>query len=74
LDTGFHADYSGRENICLGGLYLRLSRREIDARVAEVIEFSELEEFVDRPFRAYSSDMQARLAVSVWRPASILTS
>ncbi len=65
LGAGFHPDMSGRENIYTNASIFGLTRREIDARLDDIIRFSELEEFIDNPVRTYSSGMYMRLAFSV---------
>lgn len=65
LGAGFHPDMSGRENIYINAAIFGLSRKEIDRRLDKIIEFSELEQFIDNPVRTYSSGMYMRLAFSV---------
>ena len=65
LGAGFHPDFSGRENIYFNASIFGLTRKEIDKRLEQIIEFSELREFIDNPVRTYSSGMYMRLAFSV---------
>lgn len=65
LGAGFHPDFTGRENIYFNASIFGLTAAEIDKRVNEIIEFSELQEFIDNPVRTYSSGMYMRLAFSI---------
>ena len=65
LGAGFHPDMSGRENIYTNASIFGLTKKEIDARLQDIIDFSELAEFIDNPVRTYSSGMYMRLAFSV---------
>ena len=65
MGAGFDPDYSGRENIFLKGALLGYARRFLEEKFDEIVEFSELEEFIDVPLKNYSSGMKARLAFSI---------
>jgi len=65
LGAGFHPDLTGRENIYLNASILGLMKHEIDAKFDEIVEFSELAEFIDVPVKRYSSGMYVRLGFSV---------
>jgi lipopolysaccharide transport system ATP-binding protein len=65
LGAGFHPDLTGRENIYLNGTFLGLRRQEIDARFEEIVDFAEIEPFIDTPIKRYSSGMTVRLGFAV---------
>lgn len=65
LGAGFHPDMSGRENIYTNAAIFGLSKAEIDEKLQKIIDFSEIEEFIDNPVRTYSSGMYMRLAFAV---------
>jgi ABC-type polysaccharide/polyol phosphate transport system ATPase subunit len=65
LGAGFHQELSGRENVYLNGSILGLSRKQIDARFDEIVDFAGLEKFIDTPVKNYSSGMYVRLGFSV---------
>ena len=62
LGAGFHPDLSGRDNIYLNGAVMGLTRRQIERKLDEIIEFAEIDEFIDVPVKDYSSGMYLRLA------------
>lgn len=65
VGTGFHGDLSGRENIYLNGSILGMNKTEIDKKFDEIVDFAEVEQFLDTPVKRYSSGMYVRLAFAV---------
>lgn len=63
--AGFHSELTGRENIYLNGTLLGLSRKDIESRYKGIVEFAELQEFIDAPLRTYSSGMVSRLGFAI---------
>ena len=65
IGVGFQNKLSGRENIYLSGMLLGFNKAQIDEKLEEIIEFSELGDFIDRPVKTYSSGMYSKLAFSI---------
>jgi lipopolysaccharide transport system ATP-binding protein len=65
LGSGFHQEFTGRENVFINGRILGLKRSEIEAYFDDMVEFADIAEFIDQPVKTYSSGMLLRLAFSV---------
>lgn len=65
VGSGFHSELSGRENIYLNGSILGMSKKQVDARLEEIIDFSGVEQFIDQPVKNYSSGMYVRLGFAI---------
>ena len=65
VGTGFHQELTGRENVYMNGAILGMTKKEIDAKMEDIIEFSEVRQFIDTPVKRYSSGMYVKLAFSV---------
>jgi lipopolysaccharide transport system ATP-binding protein len=65
VGTGFHPELTGRENIYLNGAILGMTKQEIDRKFDEIVDFAEIEQFIETPVKRYSSGMYVRLAFSV---------
>lgn len=75
LGAGFHPELTGRENVFLNGALLGHSQREIKAHLPEILDFAQIDGFIDAPLRTYSSGMAARLGFAVatsWRPEILI--